>query len=142
MVWLSFEVLGSTVAALLVSFPRLVRQAFERLEPCEGKLSCTVLRGLGGSNPARLLDRGWVLFGAKPAQSETPVRAAAKRRPPGGERSGERDGVAFRLRVRGQRRLLRCSSGLSNIVEYRQQLSDLCRVEHSLHAARTEIRER
>jgi len=60
MVWLSFEVLGSTVAALLVSFPRLVRQAFERLEPCEGKLSCTVLRGLGGSNPARLLDRGWV----------------------------------------------------------------------------------
>ena len=58
-VWLSFEVLGSAVASLLVSFPRLVRQAFERLEPCEGKLSCTVLRGLGGSNPARLLDRGW-----------------------------------------------------------------------------------
>ncbi len=57
MVWLSFEVLGSTVASLLVSFPRLVRQAFERREPCEGKLSCTVLRGLGGSNPARLLDR-------------------------------------------------------------------------------------
>ena len=25
--------------------------------------------------------RGWVLFGAKSAQSETPVRAAAKRRP-------------------------------------------------------------
>ena len=24
--------------------------------------------------------RGWVQFGAKPAQSETPVRAAAKRR--------------------------------------------------------------
>ena len=80
MVWLSFEVLGSTVASLLVSFPRLVRQAFERLEPCEGKLSCTVLRGLGGSNPARLLDRGWGKFGAKPAQSETTVRAAAKRR--------------------------------------------------------------
>ena len=55
-----FEVFGSTVASWLVSFPRLVRQAFERLEPCEGKLSCTVLRGLGGSNPARLLDRGWV----------------------------------------------------------------------------------
>ena len=51
---------GSTVASRFVSFPRLVRQAFERLEPCEGKLSCTVLRGLGGSNPARLLDRGWV----------------------------------------------------------------------------------
>ena len=27
--------------------------------------------------------RGWGLFGAKPAQSETPVGAAAKRRPPG-----------------------------------------------------------
>src|SRR5580693_4510356 len=32
--------------------------------------------------------RGW--FGAKPAQSETPVRAAAKRRPPGRGRSGNR----------------------------------------------------
>ena len=43
-------------------------------------------------------------FGAKPAQSETPVRAAAKRRPPGGGRSGEKDGVAFRLTMtdRGQ----------------------------------------
>ena len=50
------EVFGSTVASRFLSFPRLVRQAFERLEPCEGKLSCTVLRGLGGSNPARLLD--------------------------------------------------------------------------------------
>jgi len=49
---------GSTVASRFVSFPRLVRQAFERLEPCEGKLSCTVLRRLGGSNPARLLDPG------------------------------------------------------------------------------------
>ncbi len=26
------------------------------LEPCEGKLSCTVLRGEGGSNTADLLD--------------------------------------------------------------------------------------
>ena len=34
--------------------------------------------------------RGWVSFGAKPAQSETPVRAAAKRRPPGRGRSGKR----------------------------------------------------
>lgn len=32
--------------------------------------------------------RGWVSFGAKPAQSETLVRAAAKRRPPGRGRSG------------------------------------------------------
>ena len=34
--------------------------------------------------------RGWGSFGAKPAQSETPVRAAAKRRPPGRGRSGEK----------------------------------------------------
>jgi len=31
---------------------------------------------------------GWVSFGTKLAQSETPVRAAAKRRPPGRGRSG------------------------------------------------------
>jgi hypothetical protein len=31
--------------------------------------------------------RGWGSFGAKPAQSETPVGAAAKRRPPGRGRS-------------------------------------------------------
>ena len=31
------------------------------------------------------------MFGAKPAQSETPVRAAAKRRPPGRGRSGIED---------------------------------------------------
>ena len=41
--------------------------------------------------------RGWGSFGAKPAQSETPVRGAAKRRPPGGGRSGEKDGAASRL---------------------------------------------
>jgi hypothetical protein len=34
--------------------------------------------------------RGWGSFGAKPAQSETPVRAAAKRRPPGRGSSGEK----------------------------------------------------
>jgi hypothetical protein len=34
--------------------------------------------------------RGWVSFGAKPAQSETPARAAAKRRPPGRGCSGKR----------------------------------------------------
>ena len=31
------------------------KEAFEGLELCERKLSCTVLRGLGGSNPVRLL---------------------------------------------------------------------------------------
>ena len=35
------------------------QEAFEGLELCEGKLSCTVLRGLDGSNPVRLLD--WTL---------------------------------------------------------------------------------
>jgi hypothetical protein len=35
--------------------------------------------------------RGWGSFGAKPAQSEAPVRAAAMRRPPGGDRSGEKE---------------------------------------------------
>jgi hypothetical protein len=38
-----------------VSKPRLPKEAFEGLELCEGKLSCTVLRGLDGSNPVRLL---------------------------------------------------------------------------------------
>jgi hypothetical protein len=31
------------------------KEAFEGLELCEGKLSRTVLRGLDGSNPVRLL---------------------------------------------------------------------------------------
>ena len=35
--------------------------------------------------------RGWGWFGAKSAQSEAPVRAAAKRRPPGRGRSGKKD---------------------------------------------------
>jgi hypothetical protein len=30
--------------------------AFEMLEPCDGKLSCTVLRGLGAGNSSRLPD--------------------------------------------------------------------------------------
>jgi hypothetical protein len=38
------------------------KEAFEGLELCEGKLSCTVLRGLDGSNPVRLL-------GDKPSDS-------------------------------------------------------------------------
>ena len=43
--------------------------------------------------------RGWGSFGAKPAQSETPVRAAAKRRPPGRGRSGEKGAEPFRSEV-------------------------------------------
>lgn len=30
--------------------PGRLQAAFERLEPCAGKLACTVLRGLGGGN--------------------------------------------------------------------------------------------
>ena len=74
---------GPSTVACCSCCSRVSSEAFERLEPCEGKLSRTVLRGLGGSNLARLLDRGWFLFGAKPAQSETPARAAAERRSPG-----------------------------------------------------------
>ena len=33
------------------------RSAFEGLEPCDGRLSRTVLRGLGGSNAPRLPGR-------------------------------------------------------------------------------------
>jgi hypothetical protein len=40
---------------LSVSKPRLPERAFEELELGERKLSCTVLRGLDGSNPVRLL---------------------------------------------------------------------------------------
>ena len=43
------------------------------------------------SESAVSVKRGWVSFGAKPAQSETPVRAAVKRRPLGGGRSGRKD---------------------------------------------------
>ena len=34
-----------------------LKEAFEGLELCERKLSCTVLRGLDGSNPVRLLGK-------------------------------------------------------------------------------------
>ncbi|MDH4138535.1 MAG: hypothetical protein OEW09_17715, partial [Anaerolineae bacterium] len=37
--------------------PRPTGGAFEMLEPCEGRLSRTVLRGLGASNGPRLPDR-------------------------------------------------------------------------------------
>jgi hypothetical protein len=42
--------------------------------------------------------RGWGSFGAKPAQSETPVRAAAKRRPPGRGWSGKNHARSIRMR--------------------------------------------
>ena len=69
------------------------------LEPCEAKVSRTVLRGLGGSNPARLLDRGWGLVwretgAVRNARASRGQAAYARKR-----RSGEKDSVAFRLRM-------------------------------------------
>jgi hypothetical protein len=60
----------------------------ERLEPYEGKLSRTVLRGLGGSNPARPLDLGGVGLARNWHAVRRPVRAAAERRPHERGRSG------------------------------------------------------
>jgi hypothetical protein len=42
------------------------------------------------SDSAVSAKRGWIQFGAKPAQSETPARAAAERRPLGRGRSGQK----------------------------------------------------
>jgi hypothetical protein len=46
---------GFTASAFLSRNRVSPKEAFEGLELCEGKLSCTVLRGLDGSNPVRLL---------------------------------------------------------------------------------------
>src|SRR5258707_13008322 len=46
---------GFTVSAFLSRNRVSPKEAFEGLELCEGKLSCTVLRGLDGSNPVRPL---------------------------------------------------------------------------------------
>ena len=46
---------GFTVSAFLSRNHVSPKEALEGLELCEGKLSCTVLRGLDGSNPVRLL---------------------------------------------------------------------------------------
>jgi hypothetical protein len=48
-------------------------------------------RVAGVSESAVRAKRGWVRFGAKPARSETPVRAAAERRPPRRGRSGKEE---------------------------------------------------
>jgi hypothetical protein len=42
------------------------------------------------SESAASANRSWGQFGPKPAQSETPVRTAAKRRPTRKRRSGKR----------------------------------------------------
>jgi hypothetical protein len=46
---------GFTATAFLSRNRVSPKEAFEGLELCERKLSCTVLRGLDGSNPVRLL---------------------------------------------------------------------------------------
>src|ERR1700680_2189569 len=46
---------GFMTSVLLYRNRVSLKEAFEGLELCEGKLSCTVLRGLDGSNPVRLL---------------------------------------------------------------------------------------
>jgi hypothetical protein len=48
---------GFTASAFLSRNRVSLKEAFEGLELCEGKLSCTVLRGLDGSNPVWLLGR-------------------------------------------------------------------------------------
>src|SRR5260370_10395551 len=48
---------GFTASAFLSRNRVSPKEAFEGLELCEGKLSCTVLRGLDGSNPVRLLGK-------------------------------------------------------------------------------------
>jgi hypothetical protein len=46
------------IASAFLSRNRVsLKEAFEGLELCEGKLSRTVLRGLDGSNPVRLLGK-------------------------------------------------------------------------------------
>ena len=47
--------IGFTTSAFLSRNRVSLKEAFEGLELCERKLSCTVLRGLDGSNPVRLL---------------------------------------------------------------------------------------
>jgi RNA-directed DNA polymerase len=42
------HILTRSVAARLLAVAGSTQSAFERLEPCAGKLACTVLRGAGG----------------------------------------------------------------------------------------------
>jgi hypothetical protein len=47
------------------------KEAFEGLELCERKLSCTVLRGLDGSNPVRLLANAFDSITCTPSKMPT-----------------------------------------------------------------------
>ena len=52
-VWLSLCI-AKVVGVLNLRGTSMPRSVFEGLEPCDGKLSCRVLRGLGVSNDLRL----------------------------------------------------------------------------------------
>ncbi len=54
---------GFTTSVFLYRNRVSLKEAFEGLELCEGKLSCTVLRGLDGSNPVRLLGHTDIIAG-------------------------------------------------------------------------------
>jgi len=60
---------GFTTSVLLYRNRVSLKEAFEGLELCEGKLSRTVLRGLDGSNPVRLLGQSGSELFAKQAIS-------------------------------------------------------------------------
>jgi hypothetical protein len=60
------------------------KEAFEGLELCEGKLSCTVLRGLDGSNPVRLLGTVFLVLAA--CNSKRVNRKVRKNVAKGGEK--------------------------------------------------------
>jgi hypothetical protein len=71
---------GFTASAFLSRNRVSPKEAFEGLELCERKLSCTVLRGLDGSNPVRLLGHTSRICrlagsGYRPSSAWTPCHA-------------------------------------------------------------------
>ena len=53
--WLKVRIVKLQQIAFVAARP--IREAFEMLEPCEGRLSRTVLRGGSGGNAASLPDQ-------------------------------------------------------------------------------------
>ena len=79
----------STVACVRV-VPASRQRRLKGLSRVRGNSHARFLEGWAGAIPPGYSTAVGFRFGAKPAQSETPVRAAAKRRPPGGGRSGRK----------------------------------------------------
>jgi hypothetical protein len=72
----------------------------------------------GVSGSAASAKRGWFVFGMKPAQSETPAGAAAKRRPPGrGEVDGRREATVSKIGLAWQAILSSLMAQLRRSVE-------------------------